>query len=57
MIGLMIIGSTLVASDPLGADNRSFYAQATVVEVTVDNTGGEPFMGNQKVVARITSGE
>ena len=57
MIGLMIMGSTLVASDPLGADNRSFYAQATVVEVTVDNTGGEPFMGNQKVVARITSGE
>lgn len=57
MLGAIILGSSFVDLKPMGADNDSFYVQATVVEVTADNTGGEPFVGNQKVMARVTSGE
>lgn len=53
----MIFGSTLVQKDDLSADTSSVYCKATVLEVLVDQTDGEPFVGNQKVKAAITSGE
>lgn len=57
LLAAVIMASALIKIDPLGADHDSFYARATVVEVTEDYTGGQPFMGSQKVVARVTSGE
>lgn len=53
----MIVGSSLVEKDDLSADTGSVYCKATVTEVLVDQTGGGPFAGNQKVKATVTSGE
>lgn len=38
-------------------DTDSFYAKAEVTEILEDYSGGESFMGNQKVTAVITSGK
>lgn len=53
----MILGSSLVEKEDLSADTSSVYCKATVTAVLVDQTGGEPFAGSQKVEAAITSGE
>lgn len=56
LVGMILVGS-LVEKEDLGADTSSVYCKATVTQVLVDQTGGQPFVGNQKVKAAITSGE
>lgn len=57
LLGMIIIGSGKVQKTHIGPNTKAFYAKATVVEILEDHTNGEPFAGNQKVVATITSGE
>ena len=53
----MIGVNGLIEKDDRSADTSSVYCKATVLEVLIDQTGGQPFAGNQKVKAAITSGE
>ena len=53
----MIAVNALIEKDDRSADTSSVYCKATVLEVLIDQTGGQPFVGNQKVKAAITSGE
>lgn len=57
LLAAMIIGNSLVEKDDRSADTSSVYCKATVMEVLIDQTGGQEFVGNQKVKAAITSGE
>lgn len=53
----IIIGASLVDIIPVGSDTGLIYVKATVDEIIEDYSGGEPFSGNQKVLATVTGGE
>lgn len=59
MVVLMgiIIGSYQVQIQSIKPDISNFYVKAKVTEVLVDNSGGQPYSGNQKVLAVVTNGE
>ncbi len=53
----IILGSSQVKINSIKSDTDTVYVKATVSKILEDNSGGQPFVGNQKVVATITSGE
>lgn len=53
----IIIGGSLVDIIPIGSDSGAVYVKARVDEVLEDHSGGEPFSGNQKVIATVTGGK
>lgn len=57
LLAVILLASGQVQKEPLGYSAQISYAQATVTEILEDQSGGEPFMGSQKVAAVITSGE
>lgn len=57
LLAVIIMGSAQVEKAQIGADTQAVYATATVTEILEDQSGGEPFLGSQKVAAAITSGE
>lgn len=56
LIGI-IIGSYQVQISEIGANASVSYEKAEVTEILEDYSGGQPYGGNQKVRADITSGE
>ncbi|MBQ7345000.1 MAG: YibE/F family protein [Oscillospiraceae bacterium] len=56
LAGIILAAGTL-EKEPMGPDTASVYVQATVTQVLEDHTGGEPFVGVQRVEATITSGQ
>ena len=56
LIGI-IIGSYQVQITSIKASTSTSYVQAEVTEILEDYSGGQPYLGNQKVRATITSGE
>ncbi len=52
----IIIGSSTIKRAAIKADNNNVYAKAKVIEVTEDNSQGQPYMGTQRVIVKITSG-
>lgn len=53
----VVIGSSQVKLVKIASDTQAVYVKATVRAILEDNTQGEPFSGNQKVQAVITSGQ
>lgn len=53
----IIIGSSQVEVTQIKPETDSSYVTAEVTEILEDYSGGQPFAGHQKVLAKITSGE
>lgn len=53
----IIIGSYQVRITQIKPDTNTVYATAEVTDILEDYSSGQPFMGHQKVLATITSGE
>lgn len=57
MLMVLIIGSCQVKRVRIKANTEVIYAKAEVEKILVDNSGGQPYGGAQKVLARISCGE
>ena len=57
LLAVIIFGSTQVKITSIKPDTDSKYAKAEITEILEDYSGGQPFGGQQKVLATITSGE
>ena len=57
ILAIMLIGYNQVKVTSIKPDTDSFYAKAEVTEILEDYSSGQSFMGTQRVVAKITSGE
>ncbi|MFR8002016.1 MAG: YibE/F family protein [Hydrogeniiclostridium sp.] len=56
LIGI-VIGSCQIHISRIGSDMQAVYVKASVNEILEDYTNDTPFVGNQKVLATVTSGE
>lgn len=56
LLFVIIMASTRVEKQALGPDTSAVYVRATVTQILADQSGGQPFTGNQKVQATVTSG-
>lgn len=53
----MILVSAKVEKKPFGPDTASVYARAVVTKIVEDHTGGQPFVGVQRMEALILNGQ
>ena len=53
---LLLLFSSRMAPEPIGADHDAVYVRATVTQVLEDQSGGEAYRGGQKLLAQVTGG-
>ena len=56
LTALLLLFSSRMAPEPIGADHDAVYVRATVTQVLEDQSGGEAYRGGQKLLAKVTGG-